>query len=252
MAAVYGSGCATSPWTSMPSLRRTPTDIAQPALGLGMGGDARVALRREDQEAGRRGLGARADLVQERGADDGLVRDHEHVGRAALAGQVDDDVLDGHVAGGAADAIDDVAPHPAGALLGMGRDDDLVRRRLELAERVADRVDRVGLDDETVGRDAVAAQQLERPVQAAPGGSAARRLVDEVAVARLRDRADDGDPDRPLLRAAVERLDQALARNGLVRDHEDVARLCPGLGGANGAPPPSARAPIRPCPSPRP
>ena len=72
--------------------------MAQPALGLRMRGDARVALRRDDQEAGRRRLGARADPVEERLADDGLVRDRRGrwLGRPRR-GQVDDDVLDGDV-----------------------------------------------------------------------------------------------------------------------------------------------------------
>ncbi len=50
----------------------------------------------------------------------------------------------------ALDVLDDVAPQPAGALGAVRRDDDLVDRRLELGERVLDRLHRAGLDDEAL------------------------------------------------------------------------------------------------------
>ena len=65
-------------------------------------------------------------------------------------------MLDGDAARALADAVDDVPPQPARLLLRDGwRDDDLVDRRLELGERVADSVDRIGLDDEAVRGDPV-------------------------------------------------------------------------------------------------
>src|SRR5262249_17784072 len=191
-------------------------DVAQPPLRLRVVRDARVALRREDQEAGRRSLRAHADLVQERRADNRLVRDHEDVGRPALAGQIDDDVLHRHVGGyGAANAVDHFPPRPPGPLLRVRGDDGLGRRRLNRAERVADGVDRVGLDHEPVRRNPVFAQEIESLVQSPTGGSSARRLVHEVALTRLRDRADHGDAQRAFGGATVERLDQALASHRL-------------------------------------
>ena len=60
----------------------------------------------------------------------------------------------------------------------------LVDRRLELGERVADGVHRVGLDDEPVGRDPGLAQLVERLVEPAPRRRPARVLVDDVPLAR--------------------------------------------------------------------
>src|SRR5207248_2798601 len=115
-----------------------------------------------------------------------------------------------------------VTSQPARLLARMRRDDDLVRPLLELDERVPDSRDRIGLDDEARGGDALRAQRLERPLQPAPGRGAAGVLVDDVALAGLVDRADDRDPERPLRAAALERPDQALAGDGLVGDHEHV------------------------------
>ena len=107
----------------------------------------------------------------------------------------------------------------------MRRDDYLVRRRHKLLERIPDHIDGVGIDDEAVRGDAVRAQQIERAVEPAPRGGAARVLVDDVAVTRLTDRADDGDADRPLVPTALEQLDEALSGDGLVGNHEQVAQL---------------------------
>src|SRR5204862_3773254 len=108
---------------------------------------------------------------------------------AALAGQVDDDVLDRPRLDGLADLVDEVAAEPAGARLRVRRHDDLVRRRLELGEGVADGVDGVGVDDEPVRRDPGVTQHLQRPLEPAARGGAARVLVDDVALARVVDRA---------------------------------------------------------------
>ena len=170
----------------MPSPRSTAERAAQPALGLGMRRlrSGRSAARRSGSSPATRC--ARSRIRSSSGSpSDGLVRDHEHVRLAALVLEVDDDVLDRDAAGDAcAMSLDDVAAQPAGALLGMGRDDDLVDLRLELRERVAHRVDRVGLDDEAVRprcRRRAAASSVwssRRPRRRAP-----RVLVDDVAVA---------------------------------------------------------------------
>ena len=44
----------------------------------------------------------------------------------------------------------------------MGRDDDRIDGRLQLGEGVPDRVDRVGVDHEPVGRDPRLAEVLQR------------------------------------------------------------------------------------------
>ncbi len=138
--------------------------LAQPLLGPGISRLAELALRGDDQEARRRAAGPLADGVEQLLAEDGLVRDHEHVVGAFLGGEVDHDVLDGDV-DGRADALHDVAAQPAGARLRVRGDDNRVRRRHELAERVPDDVDGVRVDDEAVGCDPVLAQELERPVE---------------------------------------------------------------------------------------
>src|SRR5439155_7730128 len=199
---------------------------AEAPLGLRMLGGRRVALRADDQERGRSLRGARADRVQQRIADDGLVRDNEDVRLGAgLLLEVDHDVLDRQPLCGAADPLDDVATQPTGALARVGRDDDLVRARLELHERVAPGGDRVRVDDVARGLDALRAKRLERPVEPAARGGATRVLVDDVALARLVDRADHRDEQLSLRAAPLERLDQALSGDGLVRDHEDVLHL---------------------------
>src|SRR5205085_620655 len=84
---------------------------------------------------------------------------------------------------------------------------------------------RVGVDDEAMRRDPLVPQHLECLVEPAAGGRAARVLVDDVALARVVDRTEDGDADRPLRGFALERLQQAPPGDGLVRDREDLARL---------------------------
>ena len=100
--------------------------------------------------------------------------------------------------------------HPARPRLRVRRDDDLVHRRLELRERVAHRVHRVGLDDEAVRRDPRRPKLLERLVEPPPGGRPPRVLVDDVALAGRVHRADDRDLSRR--RPALERLASARAR----------------------------------------
>ena len=85
----------------------------------------RIALRADDEEARGALVRARADPVEERLAEHGLVRDDEDVG-ARPAADVGDDVLDRTVAGGLADLVEEVLAKPARPRLGMRADDDLV------------------------------------------------------------------------------------------------------------------------------
>ena len=96
-----------------------------------------LALRRDDQEARRALRRPLADLRQQRLAEHRLVGDDEDVRLAVLRRQVDDDVLERDRAGHAVHLVDRVAAQPAGLLLRVRRDDDLVR--LELGDRVPER-----------------------------------------------------------------------------------------------------------------
>ena len=187
-------------------------------LGLG-----RIALRADDQEARRRALRALADPPEQRPADHRLVRDHEDVRLVALVLEVDDHVLDGDLARNLAHGLDNVPAHPARVLLWMGGDDDLVDP--VLGERVPNRVDGIGVDHEPMGGDLRVAKDRERPVEAAARRGAASVLVHDRPVPRLADRADDGYADRRLLGVLAQRLDQALTRNRLVGDDEDVLHV---------------------------
>src|SRR4029077_4998928 len=75
------------------------------------------------------------------------------------------------------------------------------------------------------GRDARLAQCREGALEPAARRRAARVLVDDVALARLVDRRDHRHAQGPFLRPPLQGVDQALARDRLVRDHEDMA-LC--------------------------
>ena len=83
-------------------------------------------------------------------------------------------MLDRYVARGVANAIDDVPPHPPRLLHRVRRHDDLVDRRLELRDRVANRGHGISLDDEPVREDLLAAQHRERLLEPAPGSGAPR------------------------------------------------------------------------------
>ena len=73
-----------------------------------------VALRADDQEARRALGGARADAVEQRLAEHGLVGDDEDVRRPVRARDVGDDVLDRPVARELADLVEEVPlPQPA-------------------------------------------------------------------------------------------------------------------------------------------
>jgi hypothetical protein len=99
-------------------------------------------------------------------------------------------MLDRTIARDGADAVDHVPTQPAGLLLGMGRHEDGIHRRLQLCKRVAHGRDGVALDDETERRDAGVAEQRDGAVEPASGRRASRVLVDDVAPLRLVHRRD--------------------------------------------------------------
>src|SRR5690349_3320500 len=186
-----------------------------------MGSFGRVALRRDDQEAGAASLRALADLVEQRTPEDRLVGDHEDVLLAGLGGDVDNDVLDRAVTGDVADPVDHVLAQPTRLLLRMGRDHDRVDWRLQLGERVADGGHRIGLDDEAMSRDSLVAEHPDRPVEPAARRGASRVLVHDVAALRLVHGRDDGDAEI-VAAVALHRLDQLAAGNRLVGDDQQV------------------------------
>src|SRR3954452_20540879 len=123
-------------------------------------------------------------------------------------------------AGGRRDPAEAPPPEPAGLLLGMRRDEDLVDRRFERRQRIADRRRRLGLDDVAVGRTPGVAQVPERALEAPVRRRPARVAVDDVAPLRLVHRRDDRDVE--VVAAVRERVAQRLPVDGLVRDHQQV------------------------------
>ena len=85
--------------------------------------------------------------------------------------EVDDHVLDGQ-ARGVLDALDQVAPQPAGVLGGVGRDDDLVRAAL--GDGVHRREERVGVADFAGRLDALVGDRRRARGRRAPGPIRAR------------------------------------------------------------------------------
>jgi hypothetical protein len=185
--------------------------------------DARLVSGRHERELGRRGPGPLADGLEQRAADDGLIRDHEDVGALPRRREVDLDVRERHVRD-LASPVDEPRPQPARAHgPRVGRDDDLVHRGVRV-QRVAERLQRVRIDDGAARSDARLVQEVERASEAPLGGRAAALLVDDEACPRIVLRTDDRDADRPLGDALAKCIDQAAARNGLVRDDEHVPR----------------------------
>ena len=114
---------------------------------------------------------ARADPVEQRLAENGLVREDENVDTRARR-DVRDDVLDRPLAGDLADLVDEVLAQPAGLRLRMRRDDDLVD--LLRGEHVLDRGERLVVEDAAVRRDARAARSAAS-VRSSLRPAAARR-----------------------------------------------------------------------------
>jgi len=80
----------------------------------------------------------------------------------------------------------------------MGRDDHLVW--FVLVDGVPDRLERIGIDDRTAGRDSGLVEEIESSAQTPLGARAPAVRIDDEARAGLVLRRDDGDADRPLLR----------------------------------------------------
>jgi hypothetical protein len=162
-----------------------------------------------------------------------LIRDHEGAQRlVALRLEVDNHVLN-FAPGGPREPVDQPLPQPAGARLGMGRDDDHVV--VAVAERVHHGSVGVGVHDLAGGVDPDLLQLRKRHPQTHLGGLADVRVVDDVAVLGLVLRADDVDGDLALFGVPLGRVDELLARDRLVGYDEDALHS---LGG--GAPPPPA------------
>ena len=105
----------------------------------------------------------------------------------------------------------------------MGGDDDPVRPRLELGERILHGVHRRGVDDEPVRREPGLVQRVKSPVEPSPRRGAARVLVDDVATRRSVHRGQHRDEIDARRGPASDGVEQLLAGGCLVRDHEDVA-----------------------------
>ena len=119
-------------------------------------------------------------------------------------------------AGSGFGVLDGVPPEPAGLLLRMRRDDHLVGP--ELVDRVAQRRDRIGLDDDSVRMHAGLAQEVERPVEPAARGGAPRVVVDDVALARLIHGREHRHDHVGVLRPLLDQLDERRRDDRLVRD----------------------------------
>src|SRR5262245_20102861 len=131
-------------------------------------------------------------------------------------------MLDGNIAGVVPDPVDDVLAEPARLLLWMRCDDDLVDRRLELRERVADRSHGICLHDEPMGRDAFVPEHAECAVQPPPCRGAAGVLVDDITTLGLVDGGDHGHAQVAVFLVPLDRFDQLAAGDRLVGDNEQM------------------------------
>ena len=210
-------------------VRQALVGVARPAVVLAL-------LRADHDEAARPVLGLLLEVLDQLAAAHGLVGHHEralHV--VALGVEVHHHVLDRPPCG-ALHAVHEPLAQPARARLGMGGDDDLVV--VLLAQRVHDRGVGIGVHQLAARLDARLAQQRERHLEPVLGGVAHVVVVDHVAVLGLVLRADHVHVDLLALGAALDRVDQRLARHRLVGHYEDA--LHGSVGG--GAPPPPAGA----------
>jgi hypothetical protein len=101
----------------------------------------------------------------------------------------------------------------------VGRDDDLVD--LLRGEHVFDRHERLVVEDAAMRRDSRSAKRLERAFEPAAGRRTPRVAVDDVALARLRHRSNNGSADRVSLVAAPYGVHELGADERLVGDDED-------------------------------
>src|SRR5919106_5579717 len=101
----------------------------------------------------------------------------------------------------------------------MRRDHDLVD--VLRGEHVLHGCERLVVEHRAVRGDAREPERGEHAVEPAARGSTARVAVDDVATARLGHGRDDGDPNRPLRGTTPDGVDELVADERLVRDHED-------------------------------
>src|SRR3954462_12701954 len=99
----------------------------------------------------------------------------------------------------------------------------------------------IGVHDLATGVDALVAQLAERDLEAILGRPAHELVVDHVAVPGLVLGADHDDVDRALLGPLLDRVDESLPTDGLVRHHEDcLSAVVHSVFTGGGAPPPLA------------
>ena len=221
--AVYGSACATWPMASNPALwssrervrERSAAESSAPFPSPDSG--AITMKRRGSSSAFLRSVSSRAAAHRLVGHDE------RALDVVALRVEVHDHVLH-RPARGAPQAVHEPLAEPAGARLGVRRDDDLVV--VLVTEGVHDGGVGVGVHHLAVRLDARLAQQRERDLEAVLGGVAHHRVVDDVAVLRLVLRADDVDVDLLALGDALDRVDQGLAR----RRSRWLRRVCASFG----------------------
>src|SRR5262249_14304837 len=121
--------------------------------------------------------------------------------------------------GRTSEALRGVAAEPA--LRELGTEEQLVWD--ELRTGIACRVLEPRLDDHAARGADAPWHGVERELETNASGVAARVLVDDKAARGLTDGADDGDSDRPGLRAAGERRGQVGGGNTVSRDHHHMA-----------------------------
>ena len=100
------------------------------------------------------------------------------------------------------------------------REDDLVHRRLELRESIANRRHRIALHDEAVRGDPLVSKERQGSVEPSPGRRPPRVLVDDVAAGWLADRSHHCHLEVSRLLPPLDRFDELAPRDGLVRDDE--------------------------------
>src|SRR4029078_121242 len=112
-------------------------------------------------------------------------------------------------------------------LVRVRREDDLVHRRFELRERIANRRHGIALHDEAVRGDPRVSKEREGSVEPSSGHPPPRVLVDDVAPGWLADRSQHSHLEVSRLLPALDRFDELAPRDGLVRDYEQGHQLLP-------------------------
>ena len=189
MTAAYGSGCAIWPCASMPSLAELRERAPQPPLRLRVRRLVGSLCGRDDQEARRQLRGALPDLVEQRLAE----RPSRSRRRARCASPLLGSMSTTTCSNGRSPATrahrgrrrsrrsqPDFCCGCVETMISSGGSSWAIASRSALTG--------IGLDDEAVRGDRLLAEELERLVEPAAGGGAARVVVDDVALPRLVDR----------------------------------------------------------------